>query len=689
MRTKMTPEEIRIERLDTFVRMLRKVDRTLTGREIHCQRVDGALPNRTALFSPAASNGNTIYFNSRTVGDLSSPEEVIVLNGLNYHELCHILYTPRSEGVFRQLQLDGYGTAFNALEDQRIESMFVSLYPGTKPYFTMTVMQHILNDAKNVEKSFPLTWGRRFLGGEIRNNLAALYPNQQIVQEVKDIIDEYRTLVFPQDKVRCCELATRYGNLLGIRHTDSQASDPYAHDANVSRHNGRPEGAREQKNVQEWREEDDAAQEEEDQQSDTSDGAEEAGADGTEEGDTEDGGNEGTEEGDNEDGDAEGTEEGKDGEDTEEGDAGEDGEDGDDSDGSDESTAQQGQGDLDDGRTGDKDRDTEDQKSDSGSGSGDNSVGGGASRGGNVTTPSEVQDKMREVVKELMDDPEVQAEAKDKLRVLQRGDNDTTAPFDTYPSKESPVTPQMRNVSKKITNQFQRLVRDLDPGFHTHRSTGRVNMGRAMRGDDIDTVFDQWDEGKFDASDIEIVVMVDLSGSMGPTADATSQALWVIMDGVRSIGNTVRAQALGFETAMWNLYRPNEGHSKVMYSTFAPRGGTNVHEGLSHARSVFRKSQKAHKILLTISDGQWVDAADADPIMENLTEAGVLTGAFHLDPNDSIGKAEEYYTANGRPDEMEKYRNKLRHHAKFFHIGKEITDMIPLVTTMVKHAMQG
>ena len=54
------------------------------------------------------------------------------LRGLNFHELSHILYTPRQGSeIVTWVKENDLFKAFNALEDQRIETLFTSRFPST------------------------------------------------------------------------------------------------------------------------------------------------------------------------------------------------------------------------------------------------------------------------------------------------------------------------------------------------------------------------------------------------------------------------------------------------------------------------------------------------------------------------------------------------------------------------------
>src|SRR5690606_29089197 len=151
------------QRLETMARVFTRIDRTLSGMEVSCHVGDAP------SMAPAWSDGKHITFNARAIGDVTNIDDIIKLNGLNYHELSHILYTPRAHEPFtKKILNEGLFPVFNILEDQRIETLFTGMYPGTRPYFVMTFMKYCLAEPNMLPEVFPLAWGRRYLPADLQ-----------------------------------------------------------------------------------------------------------------------------------------------------------------------------------------------------------------------------------------------------------------------------------------------------------------------------------------------------------------------------------------------------------------------------------------------------------------------------------------------------------------------------------------
>lgn len=707
---KIVLKDADLEKKQTLTRIFQKADRTITGEEVKC-RV--AFPDWRTVSptggAPAMNDGEVITFDGSQIGDLTDLKELVALNGLNYHELAHLLYTPRQRSIPSTLR--GYYTfrTFNVLEDQRIESMFTSLYPATKAYFTMTVMKHIVGNAKP-ETIFPLIWGRKYLGIELRTRLARIYRNQHHVEEIKAIIDEYRTLTLPREMSRATELVLRMNAL--VSNSDMDNSDPFQHSSrNKPMNRGKVEGARDQDAAHEFREQEDEVQDEidkeaqaqldqEDQEraeasntssnspsSESSDSAEEAGedAEGTGSDESEDGSEE------SENGSEGGSEESAN--ESEEG--SEDGE------GSGDSDEAEGADDADNSATGSGDlegEDAEEGDSEDPEGSDNSSsteASGGSGVGNTSPVPLDREDIDREIEKikaagtesisNVMSNADVVSDAESKRKLVLDGDGKVSlddipqAEVDKY--REVQLDGTHRNVSKKVGMQFERIARDLDPGFLTHRDSGRVNVQRAMRGDDLDTVFDQWDSGKYDAAEMEIVLGVDISTSMAGHMTELSEAVWTILQSLQSLGKAVSVTALTFNTTQSVIYGGKVTHLPNKAPIYKAQGGTNPDEMLETAKRIFRATSKKNRILLMLSDGSWGNTEDNNATIASLNAAGVVTGLMHFDdPNSAFWGP--MTNDDGTPYDFS-------HGAKVFHRSKSLSDLIPFVSGVVKKSMKG
>jgi len=256
---------------------------------------------------------------------------------------------------------------------------------------------------------------------------------------------------------------------------------------------------------------------------------------------------------------------------------------------------------------------------------GDPSEGGGASAGSGV---------LIDIAQRALDDV-IQRKAKEIANTIRQfnGDIDLTSkqvpapPRMTWPRNETPSLGAV-SAAKSFANELMRLKADFDPGWNRRTDVGRLNVQQYMSGAELDECFDEWDNGREDAVDVECVILMDASGSMGELIKPTFESMWAIkraMDKINASTTVVK-----FESSTEQVYSASERATHLVRSGYAG-GGTEVLSGLNYARSVLAESNRAIKICIAITDGYWYDGKRADEILQQLRRGGVLTALAYID----------------------------------------------------------
>ena len=195
-------DQERSVRLNALCRVYEQADRVLTGDPV----IVNVVPDGPA---PAWSDGAAIYINLSEIEDIDL-ETLTQVNGLNYHELAHHLYSPRKGTELVKWIIDNnYFQAFNILEDQRIETLLTGRYPSIAPYLTATVARW-LGTSEDINGNYVCIRGRRYLPVEIRQAFRDEFAFPELIPTIIDIVDEYRLLAFPAGYERAKELIERF-----------------------------------------------------------------------------------------------------------------------------------------------------------------------------------------------------------------------------------------------------------------------------------------------------------------------------------------------------------------------------------------------------------------------------------------------------------------------------------------------
>lgn len=242
-----------IAKLQSVSVVYSKADSILTG-----QSITVSVEDNPDLPSTAYNDGKRIVFNARL---LENVDDITItsLHGFNYHEVAHALYSPRSNSELGKWIIDNrYKTAYNILEDARIERLLIAKYPSTRFFLETCITDYLLKDSPSEWGGyFILTTGRKYLDIELRQAIADKFIQMAglgVAEEVAQIIHQYRQLVLPTDTDKAKELIERFAFYIGQDEatTEYVPDDSGNHASNRDlQDKGRNKGVKEQRELQE------------------------------------------------------------------------------------------------------------------------------------------------------------------------------------------------------------------------------------------------------------------------------------------------------------------------------------------------------------------------------------------------------------------------------------------------------
>lgn len=588
------------DRLQSLANNYQGADRILTGESLHVKITeDEAGP------AVAWTDGTTIWINGAliTAVDYQSIER---MNGINFHELSHVLYTPRRGTSLVQWILDNaYHSAFNILEDQRIETLLTTRYPSSVPWLTTAIARWVLA-GDSADTGYLFVRGRKFLSGRLRGALRATFVRQDLLAEVDQIVDEYRLLAFPGDYEDSKPLIERFAAILREVTPTGQGTGgngeiacPHSHDTRPIQvlTSGRPKGPTEQKVTRDQVRSAEPEEKPEEKPEPTPEEKPETDESDSEK--SEDKGDEPDFGDDDLDDEFDIDEEFGFGDLDDEGDKGDD----------EGSSPIKGTG---QGQSGDKPGEPSDSPS--------NAAGNEAGSLENILT-----DIAKEVLAEVLDNDEVREDIRRMQRQL-RGNGGSDI-LDKSTWEAQPPLAEFGQQFGKLFRILDRLRQSADPGWQDRQTNGRINAERWNREADITSAFDLWDEGVHDVTSMEVVLMVDESGSMSSCINQAVSAMWVIKRALDKVDASTTV--ITFDDQSRTLYhRTEKATTDVRYSFHG--GGTNPVDGFAQAARIFQRTEKVQKVLICFTDGEWYQSTDeegvsTDEYIKRLNEAGVIT----------------------------------------------------------------
>ena len=252
-------KELEQERLEEHINKLQSVGAVYgrTDRILTAEPVEVRVEDDKDMDTTAYNDGKNIVFNAHLIEDVDD-KTIISLNGFNYHEVGHILYTPRGGSEFgRTVKREELGKAFNVLEDARIERLLIAKYPSVAPFMEASCLEYLLKgDSAEFGSYFPLFTGRKYLDIELRQEIADRFIKDfgtELAIRIATIVHEYRTLVYPRDFNRGLDLLRAFADIVGRENTNEVNGKPILPNGNGGhierdvQDKGRMKGDKEQK----------------------------------------------------------------------------------------------------------------------------------------------------------------------------------------------------------------------------------------------------------------------------------------------------------------------------------------------------------------------------------------------------------------------------------------------------------
>lgn len=563
------------------------------------------------------------------------------LSAVAKHELCHLLYSPAKDHPLIQVVggWRNYHLAWNALEDQRIESLFVQRYPIAKGYFTLMIGDWVLAkaaaDKSALDRAYPLIAGRWYLPAELRRDAYRLYADACGVAKadrVREITTEYRSLDIqsitdPAEIERVFKLIVEFASLwsgeVTTTPTDGNETGPEPGESNV--------------NVGES----DAARSEDDGLGDDDNGGQQSDNDSADgdDGDGESGEGQPGENGDGTDGDGN---EGGGGESTGKGSDGGAG-DGDgvtDENGfGDDAGSAEGQGDS--------------QGNDSGTGNtaDDGDPQGSGKGASNGPLKPQTKGKLRR---------DIAKAAADIIDDVLNGDGDVTHDIDGvldtvddivrseqsgfnriphierhgYVGRQATVAPTTlaRTQRARVADELRSIRNDLSPAWERNLRRGSridfkaITKAKASNKPPVNVFRKNTLHGD-EGTKLDVVLAIDISGSMASVLDDTLQAAWSIKSALADVD--VPCTIVAYDTGTYLISGSTEREWKPL--SFHPTGGTNPTESIVRSIEHFDATGAQQPVLIVLTDGEWGGAfnyeyrLDADQAVQHARKQNVLT----------------------------------------------------------------
>lgn len=645
--------------LESLRRSLQLTDQIVSGRpDVRLRFSDARPPDSNGRSSSMGSSysvacGETITINVKNIPKPTTPEGIANILGLDYHELAHVILTPADRTIILNALQDkdkkgktsqNFWPAFTILEEHRIETLMGAKYPSLKKYFAYPVLSLLVKKTTPADMNTRhlLLHGRRYLPRKLRDTFREFFEKAYTKKDARDAeacIDEYRFLALTDNAAyaRAAIITNRFARLL-----DELGITPPTPDHGDEQSTGSPNKVQDKKQV---RQDHENMSKDAKAASDKQDKSEQEDP----EYDGSDFNKEDQEGGEENDGDS------NDQSDADDGQQGAESEPDEQSTGSGSGSDSEGEGKNDQGNndrkssgsgksdTGGKGKQRSDVGSSQSPGKGGKSAGSG---GGTdpirkspappekpeTLQPHQVHNAISKIMKDLLDDDEVNAEIKRYQSAMDESGDGLASVLGYTPEKEEKhfrsVTPEMFLRSSALSDQLRQLWAKMEAGWNYGVEDGpRLNMmnaAMATEAEDYDTIYDDWTPGQQETSGTEVVIMGDRSGSMGGSrwdtddnpslAKIVSKNIWEFMYALQEVD--AKVTVLTYDGYCYTLYNRTENVTGAGWYELEGAGGTDPTSAFQEARRILTQSEMQNKLLVNFTDGGW--GSDPATIQESL-----------------------------------------------------------------------
>ena len=578
-------------RLVRLARELRLVDQILST-DVDRVAVVTMLNKNTPAWT--SGSGEAISFNAARMPDPKDRESLAVWLGTNAHELGHVIFSPRSSSpLMRQVRsgeatfLRGLFKLWNIVEDQRQERLLLARYSPWRGYLIAALGHHLKADNNS---AWLLMAGRTWLPASVRaeaRRLFVAHRGEALAQRTAELIGAYQRLTDPGDTQRAeaWEVLEELHRLFEGEIPVSGGCGGEAIGDGEPVTDAEPVG-------DPFPAADDV--DDDDESDDESDDGDEPCDDG-------------------EPGESTSTGKSRD-------------------------------------RKPDDSRDDESDDAERGRSVGDSTDATDddapeAEGAGNESAPPTEQDeqsKWREQLSDaaadqIHDDASASDELDGILDAVENGRGVDDADGPDAPGSFKPASDAARRLHREVAEALVDFKDASEPGWVKRTDSGRLNVRRLTDPYvDADELFDRYEPGALDASQLEAVLLLDVSGSMSGQTQKLGEAAWAIRMAVDDLEG--RITVLTYDETHYVLARPGERPDDRMVTPDS-LGGTNPESALSEAWLIIGNSEARNRLVVVMTDGDWSGNERNEQLIAAMRNAGVATVMAYLPQKYAVERA--------------------------------------------------
>jgi hypothetical protein len=238
--------------------------------------------------------------------------------------------------------------------------------------------------------------------------------------------------------------------------------------------------------------------------------------------------------------------------------------------------------------------------------------------------------------KQIGDDPATAKDLADILDVLKNGRAGGAGVEGIESAGErKPVSDNARRLHREVADALVDLKDANEPGWERRTNSGRLDVLRVLNPQsDPDAWFDRYEPGRLDTTDLEVALLVDVSGSMSREMHRLGEAIWAVRMTVDDLDG--ECTVITWDSGPHRVLA-TPGVRPEPDRMFVPEalGGTNPESALHEAFRLLASSRRAHRMMVVLTDGDWADhKGQCNRLIEAMRMEGIVTVLAFLPTGD-------------------------------------------------------
>lgn len=237
---------------------------------------------------------------------------------------------------------------------------------------------------------------------------------------------------------------------------------------------------------------------------------------------------------------------------------------------------------------------------------------------------AQIREDLRKATERLLAEDDVADDLGNIMDAIDQGRGDEHAEGPGSPGTFVEATDAARTLHREVADALLDLKDEVEPGWLKRTDSGRLNVRRLLNPTtDSDELFDRYEPGMLDTAELEVVVLLDVSGSMASNLHRVGEATWAIRQAVDDLEG--RCSVFTWDSGPHAVLADWDDRPDGRMFIPEALGGTNPQSVLHETFRLLAGSATQNRVVVILTDGQWSNRSKCDEVIRSMNASGITT----------------------------------------------------------------